>query len=276
MEQVPYQHDYASDQPAQTSVHRADSHHKRHHVDDMQDRLPHLRLKSQHARCAGSNPNRRVSVYKDVMFTYAEDRPAWVDHTSEDTQFARHAHIPVSHGSRYSELPYPHDSVLSLNDNTPDDHTQSVHSHWSTQSISSSCDTCTTLNPTNSTTPLTATTLHLNNLVESQQNISAPPAPPQDFSLDPSQIRHINRYGHVQPDENTFDTQYKSAHEAIPVGQRGQSCARGNRDSMSFINGDQLNDNVAPSLLHQVERPNEGISGHFRQLARRVSGWRGW
>jgi hypothetical protein len=278
MEQVPHQHGQALGQPVQTSVHRADSSHEQHYADGMQDRLPDMRPESQHVRRAGSNPNRKVSVYEDVIFTHAEDRPSWaarIDGDTQPAQLSQYAPTPHANQSTYPlELASSHDSDFGWDEDTLEDHAQRTHSHWSTQSICSSDDTLTSPDLTNSTkSALTAANLHLNEHLEAQ---FAPPLSPHDSSLSPARIRYINRYGHVQPDENTFNTQYRSAHELIPVGRRFQSHARGNRDSMSFIEGGKLDNNVDQLLLHNVERQHEGISGYFRQLARRARAWMRW
>jgi hypothetical protein len=260
-------------QAEQTSVHRADSHHEQRHADGIQDQRTYMRSGSQHVVRAGSNPNRKVSAHHDLIFTYVEDRPSWAACTDEVeepelAQSSRYAHTAYTdEATNLSEPASPHDSDFGWDENTTDDHEQYEHSHWSTQSISSSHNTPITQSHTDSKIPaLTTANLHL----EAQY---APRPSPHDSCLTLAQVRHINRYGHATPDENIFDTQYMSTHELIPVRQRFQAHTSGNRDSMSFIEGGELDNNVDQSLLRHVQRQHEGISGHFIQLARRARAW---
>jgi hypothetical protein len=269
-----YQNDQVSSQPGQTSVRRVDSHHEQQHSEDMHDQTQCIRLEPQHSQRADPNPNQDCFLYDAVMYPRISAEPVSIEDIAEDhqrVQPSQHTHATDAHQSAYHfQPPSTYDSAYGSNEDALDDYQKSEdfsrHTHPSSSSNEPHSPPTNISNHTSSHS-LTATNLHRNTLLHAAQ--PTPPPPPSPY-LTPAQIRYVNRYGNIQHDESTFfTTHFLSAHEVIPIDQRLHFRTR-NHDSMSFIDGGLLNNDVRPELLKYVERPYEDVAGHLKDIARRV------
>jgi hypothetical protein len=269
-----YQTDQVSSQPGQTSVRRVDSHHERQHSKDMHDQTQCICLEPQHTQRADPNPNQDCFLYDAVMYPRISAEPVSIENMAEDhqrVQPSQHTHTTdARHSAYHFESPSTYDSAHALDEDALDDYPRSDHSSRHTHPSSSSNETHSP--PTNisnhtSSHSLTAANLHLNTILHAAQ--PTPPLPPSPH-LTAAQIRYVNRYGNTQHDESTFaTTHFRSAHEVIPIDQRLHFRTR-KCDSISFIDGSLLNNDVRPELLKYVERPCRNVAGQLKDIARRV------
>jgi hypothetical protein len=274
---VAHQHGRAPSQLVHTSIHRADSHHELHPADSMQDRVAYTHLEPQHVERAASHPNFSNFIIDAVIYSPIPDGPDSVESMSEDTQRTEPFYHALTTHSNQSAYLSEHSSTLGsgygLDKHVPAEYRQSEHSHLHTQPYSFSSETHPATSHTSRNT-LTAANLHLKSFVEAQHTTPPPTSSPHNPSLSPAQIRYINRYGYPEQEEDNFDfTRYLSAHELFPIEQRPHLYPHTrniNRDSMTFIDGGLLDNDVAPPLLKHVERPYTNVSGHLKQIARRV------
>jgi hypothetical protein len=269
--QASHQQSQVSGQPEHTPARRADSHHEQHDSVDIDDSNEESARVIQHVGRSGSNRNRSCPPYDGVIYMPIPDEPVSIEGESGDfrnTQSSRHSHTTDLGRSTYQH----EDSGYGSHDDVPHEYHTSLQSHWPTYPPASSDETYPGPSDGNddksSKLPLTAANVHRNALLSAAHPTPSSPLSPH---LTPIQVRCTNRHGNARHDESTFDTlQYLPADVIISVNPRLHSRPR-NRDSISFIEGGLLNDNVRPELMRHIERPYENVSGHLKEVARRVA-----
>jgi hypothetical protein len=277
--QASHRQNQVSGQPEHTPFRRADSHHEQHHSVDMHDSNDDSAPVFLRVGSAGSNQNRNCFLYAGVVYTHIPDKVRSVEGASGDyqrTQPSRHAH--TSQSAYHPEPSSTHDSVYGSHDDAPHEQEGSEHTRWPAYPSSSSDEThpapSDLSDDTPSEFPLTAENLERNVLLEAQhpaQNATPLHAP----HLTPMQVLCTNQYGNAQHDESIFDTTcYHSPDEVLSIDQRiryTRQCTHSDCDSMIFIEGGLLNDDIRPELLRHVEQRHENVAGHFKNAARRVA-----